>query len=150
MKFLLHLTLLAAVQLACLPAAAAQARTYDAFNADVPFKFNIGNRTFQSGHYQFVIVGAGLMVLRDAKARTVASLITRSVDSGGPSPSSRLVFKTEKKHYQLARIVMEKRSQVLEILGEQLAMRPAPLPPVWNLPQDSALFGRRDSPGFKP
>jgi hypothetical protein len=148
MKFLLQSTLLAGL-LAFLPSASAQARTYDAFRADVPFKFNIGNRTFRAGHYQFVVVGAGLMALRDAKERTIASLITRPVETDAPLSSSKLVFKTQKKRYRLSQIVMENRSQVLEILGEQIAMRPAPQPSVWSMPPDNSLFERHDAPGFK-
>jgi hypothetical protein len=149
MKSLLHSVLLAAALLACLPPAVAQARTYDAFNADVPFKFNIGERTFKSGHYQFVIVGAGLMALRDARLRVVASLVTRLVDADEPSTPGRLVFKTEKKRHRLMRILMEDRAQALEILGEQLAVSPAPQPSVWSMPPDNSLFERRNSPGFK-
>jgi hypothetical protein len=147
MKLLLQFALLAAALLACQPGASAQARTYDALKADVPFKFNIGNRTFKPGQYHFVIVGAGLMAVRDARLRVVASLITRLVDADTPSAPGRLVFETEKKRHRLARILMEDHAQSLEILGEQVGLRSAPQPSVWSMPPDSSFFERRN-PGF--
>jgi hypothetical protein len=146
----LPLALLAALLGAWPPAAAAQARNYDVLTADVPFKFNIGNRTFRPGHYEFVFAGAGLIVLRDARAHAVASLITRSIDVDLPSTETKLIFKTQKKQSQLARICIENRSQVLEVVGEELAMRQAPAPPP-PLPPNvvNSLFDRRSAPGMK-
>ncbi len=149
MKFLLHSTLLAVLVTACLQPAMAQARTYDALGVDLPFKFNIGSRTFHPGHYQFVFVGPGLVALRDDKAHTIASLITRSIEIGWPSPETKLVFETRKKQTQLARICIQYRLQVLEIMGEQVAMRQTSPPPAAD-PQDvSALLDRRSAPGLK-
>ncbi len=138
--------LLAALLAALLLPAAAQARTYDVFTADVPFKFHVGNRTFRPGHYQFIFVGTGLLALRDAHARVVASLVTRSVETSTPSPASKLVFK---KHAELAQILIENRSQVVEVLGEELAIR-QPASPSPALPRDvDSLFDRRSAPGLK-
>lgn len=111
-----------------LPAAAADARTYDALMADVPFKFHIGQRIFRPGHYQFIFVGNGLLAMRDAHHHVVASLVTRSIDRGAPAGESKLVFTTHNKDIRLAEIRMQDKSQVLEILGEQLAI-PAAAPP---------------------
>jgi hypothetical protein len=149
MKFLLHSILLAALVAAPLLPAKAQARTYDVVTADVPFKFNIGDRAFRSGHYQFVVVGAGLLALRDAKAHTVASLVARPVETGEPSPATKLIFDMNRKHARLEKIYLESRSQVLVVLGEQLAVRPSPAqtPP---LPDPSFSFsGRSDVPRLK-
>ena len=149
MKSFLHSTLLATLLAALLLPAAAQVRTYNVLTADVPFKFNVGNRTFRPGHYQFIFVGASLLALRDAKAHTVASLITRSIETTGPSPATKLVFDMRKKHARLAQSYIESRSQVLEVLGEQLAMpsSPALVPPV---PAAGFSFsGRSDVPRLK-
>jgi hypothetical protein len=149
MKSLLHSTLLAALAAALLLPASAQVRTYNVLTADVPFKFNIGDRTFRPGHYQFIFVGTGLLALRDAKAHTVASLITRPIETGGPSPTTKLVFDTRKKNARLSRIWVENRSQVLEVLGEQLAMPSSP-PLTTPLPAEGFSFSNRsDVPRLK-
>jgi hypothetical protein len=89
------------------------------------------------------------MVLRDAKLHVVASLVTRLVEAEASSYPSRLIFKTENKHYRLARIMAQDHSQAVEILGEQLAVQPSPVPGA-RLPLNvQSLFERRDSPGFK-
>jgi hypothetical protein len=143
----LFLSALFAISLTTLLATAAQARTYEAFTVDVPFKFHVGNRTFRPGHYQFIFAGPGLLAVRDAKANVIATLVTRSIETGKPSPDSKVVFR---KHDQLAQIWIGNRTQVVEILGEELAIRqPAP-PPVSVLPKDvDSLFDRRSAPGFK-
>ena len=133
MKALLCSLLLAASLMGLLPAtataAAPQARTYEALDFDVPFKFDIGNRTFHPGHYQFLFVGNGLTVLRDAKMRAVASLITRPIEIGYPAPESKIVFETKKNRSHLSRICLQFRLQQMEVVGEQVAMRPEL--PVW-------------------
>lgn len=150
-KFLLHSTLVAALLAACVRPAAAQTRTYNVFTADVPFKFNIGNRTFRPGHYQFIFVGAGLLALRDAKKHVVASVIYRPINTGAPSPVSKLVFKAQKKHaQQLARICIQNQSQVLEILEEELAIRQTAPPPPALLPQGiESMFERSSVPRLR-
>jgi len=127
MKFLRHIALFVATLAALIPATA-QARTYEVLTVDVPFKFNIASRTFQAGQYQFVLAGPGLLALRDSNGHFVASIVTRSVDTGTPAPASKLVFDNRKKNSQLTRIVLENRSEALEIMGEQLAIQQAPFP----------------------
>ncbi|HEU4416642.1 MAG TPA: hypothetical protein VFT65_17765 [Candidatus Angelobacter sp.] len=129
MKRFLMLALIAASVTALLPPAKAHARTYDVISADVPFKFTIGSRTFSPGHYQLIVVGPSLMTLRDSRKKAIASIVTRAHNSGGPLPVSKLVFDNEKKHSRLSEIWMKDHSQVFEVLGEELAMRPAPVRP---------------------
>jgi hypothetical protein len=145
MKRLLHSILLVAL-LATSVLLAAQARTYNVISVEVPFKFNVGTRTFSAGHYQFISVGPGLLAVRDSHARVIASLITRSIETGEVSPATKLVFELQKKHSKLARIRIQNRSQALEVLGEELAMRqpPAPLGPGLGLgPDGLSMFERR-------
>lgn len=135
MKALFCSLLLAASLLGLLPVtatAAPQARTYEALDFDVPFKFDIGNRTFHPGHYQFLFVGNGLTILRDAKMRAVASLITRPIEVGNPTPESKIIFETKKNRSRLSRICLQFRAQQMEVVGEQVAMRPEL--PVWPPP----------------
>jgi hypothetical protein len=147
----LFLATLFATSLTLLLATAAQAKTYDAVTIDVPFKFSIGERTFPPGRYQLIIKGNGLLALRDAHAHTIASLVTRSVDIGEPAADTHLVFKMKNNHVFLTQLLMEHRSQALEVMGEELALRqPSPLspPPEFNAEVD-ALFERRSSPGMR-
>src|SRR5882724_4947298 len=149
MKRFLQLTLLAALPLTMM----AQPRTYKALSTEVPFKFNVGNRTFQPGHYQFILVGPGLLAMRDSHEHIVASFIGRSRETGGPAPASKLVFNTPKKHHaQLAEIWIENSSQVVEVLGEEVAVRqsyPPPAPPNVDSLYIDSLFNRPAAPGLK-
>lgn len=136
----LFLSALFAISLTVLLATAAQARTYDVMAADVPFQFNIGNRTFRPGHYQLIFADNGLLVLRDSHAHVITSLVTRPIETSGPLPSTKLVFDRRKKHAQLAQIFIENRSQILEVLGEELVVRQSILPPAPSLPVGTFSF----------
>lgn len=127
----------------------AQGKSYEGFNTDVPFKFKIGSRAFKPGHYQLVIVGNGLLLIRDAKLHVVASVVTRTVATPNRSPMSKLVFKLEKNQPRLAEIRMENRSQFLEVLGEELAIRQADPPAPAFLPGMDSLLERPDSRGLR-
>jgi hypothetical protein len=145
----LFLSTLFATFLTVLLATAAQARTYEVLTADVPFKFNVGNRTFRAGHYQLIFVGTGLLALRDARGHIIASLVARSTDTVGRPHATKLIFETQRKRAHLAQIWIEDRPQVLEVLGEQLAVRQAPAPPPAFRPDIDSLFERRAAPGLK-
>jgi hypothetical protein len=149
MKSLLRSSLFTALAALLLLPAAAQVRTYETLTAQVPFKFNIGERTFRPGQYQFILIGPGLLALRDRKAHIVASLITRSVETSGPAPATKVVFTTHNKHARLAQLFLANRSQVLEVLGEQRAMLSSP-PLAPPLPPDGFSFSNRnDVPRLK-
>lgn len=147
----LLLAALFATSLMVLLAAAAQAKTYETVTIDVPFKFSIGERTFRPGHYQLVIKGNGLLALRDAHEHTIASLVTRTVEMGEPAADTHLVFRMKNNHVFLAQVQMEHRSQALEVLGEELAMRQLslPSPPPDFFQNVEALLGRQSSPGLR-
>ena len=88
------------------------------------------------------------MAMRDARARVVASLVTRNVETGTPAPSTKVVFRHDKKHLYLAHIKFRDNSQVLEILGEELAVaQPAPAA---SVSEPAFSFGdRREGPRIK-
>lgn len=146
---LLFLPALLATSVTAVLATPAHAKTYDAVNVDVPFKFNIGRRAFRPGHYQLIIVGNGLLAMRDARQHTVASLVTRSVDAGGPAPVTKLVFQMRKKRAYLDQVRIENHSLALQVVGEQLAIRqPEPSPELPRFVIES-MFQRNASPGLK-
>ena len=149
MKRFLQSTFLAVSLVASLlPAAAQVRRPYVAIKVDVPFKFKVGERSFRAGSYELLSFGTNLMALRDARARIVASLVTRSVESGVVAPSTKVVFYQQKKHIYLAQIKVQDLSQVLEIRGEELAIPSSP-PPALK-PEDVLLFnGRQSDLGMK-
>ena len=153
MKFLRHIALFVATLAALMLPAAAQARTYEVLTVDVPFKFNIASRTFQPGQYQFIVAGPGVLALRDGNGHVIASLITRSVETGTPSATSKLVFDHHKKNAQLIRLCLENRSQALEIMGEQYGMHSEPFPATIVMPGAFApsveMFEGHLSKGFK-
>jgi hypothetical protein len=74
-KRLLPLILFAASLGAMMTPALAHARTYGVLNAAVSFKFNIGNRILRPGHYQLVLVGPGLLALRDSPRAPCLALV---------------------------------------------------------------------------
>ena len=123
--FLLSIVMAAMAATLSVPAHA-RTRTYEVLTADVPFKFHIGDRTFRPGHYDFVIVGNGLLAMRDAHQHFVASLVTRSVDAGEPSSTTKLVFINRKKDHRLAEIRIQNSSQALEVVSEELAVAKPP------------------------
>lgn len=127
------------------------AHTYDVMDADVPFKFRVGERTFRPGHYQLIMVGNGLVAVRDSHAHMVATITTRSVEMGTAPPTTKLVFQNDKKVRRLNEIWLANRREVLQVLGEELAFRQRPpaeaLPAI---PFDAySLFGGWGPPGMK-
>ncbi len=150
MKHLLQSALLAACIGAMLLPAAAQHHTYDVLTADVPFRFSVGHRTFRPGHYQFIFVGAGLLALRDSRGHIVARIVARPVESPVAPATSKLVFRHRNKHSRLAQIWIENRTQVLEIVGEDLALVQSPPHSTPSVPIDPfSLNERRDAPRLR-
>jgi hypothetical protein len=149
MKRFLQSTLLAMLLAVFFLPSAVQARTYDVVTASVPFKFNIGDRAFRAGRYEFILVGPGLLALRDTRTtHIVASLVTRDVEIEAPLPTSKLIFHLQKKRQYLTQIWIEKHNQIVEIMGEELAIRQAPQPQA--IPLEALSFsGRHDTPRFK-
>ena len=146
----LHAIMFAAALAVLLFSPAAHARTYDVFTADVPFKFNVGDRTFRPGHYEFIFIGPGLVALRDAQKEVIGSFVTRAITSKAPAPSSKLVFVNDKKHQQLSQIWLENHTEGVQILREELAVRSNPPQPSVIAPDAMLLLTNRpDGPRLK-
>ena len=148
MKGLLQSAFLALLLPASWLPATAQARPHVMVQADVPFKFKIGERSFRPGSYEFLSTGTNMMALRDGRSRVVASLVTRPIDSGAVAPSTKLVFRNWKKHLYLSQIKFQDRSQILEILGEELAI-PQTRPPETTTNEILLFSDRKSGYGMK-
>src|SRR5262245_32283530 len=122
---LLHAAALAISILALQLPAAAESHRYDVITEDVPFQFYVGDRSFRPGQYEFIIVGKGLLAVRDARKHFIASLVTRLTEADGPAAENKLVFTHRKKRPYLTEIFIENRKQVMEVQGEELAIVPA-------------------------
>jgi hypothetical protein len=102
-------------------------RTYPAFTVDVPFKFTVGQRIFEAGNYQFILLGPGLLAVGDLnKKRMVATLLTRQMQTPETPSATKLVFTNDRKYARLTSILLDHHTQSLEVLGEEVAMRQSP------------------------
>src|SRR5215468_9860899 len=90
--------LLALLMTTMLASVEAQQHTYQSFNGNVPFSFNIGERKFHAGYYEFVVAAPGIMVMRDAHQHVLATLFTRELKGIDREVASRMVFDQGKHH----------------------------------------------------
>jgi len=150
MRRFLHLALIATSLGALLPTLA-QARLYDIVSSDVPFKFQIGERTFNPGRYDFIMASPGVVAMRDSRKHIVANIATRPRTTGGLANRSKLVFNTHSKTAQLIQIWATKDQPGVDVVGEEKSARTAqPAAPVNTYqPGLEFLMQRPVSPGLK-
>lgn len=150
MRRFLHLALLA-TSLATLLPTLAQARSYQVLTSDVPFKFQVGDRTFKPGTYEFIVAAPGVVAMRDSHERVVATFNTRPKTTGGPATATKLVFNTHSKTAQLIQIWAVKGEPGMDVLGEEMAARPAQstIPVNALQPGFEFMMQRPAAPGFK-
>ena len=150
MRRFLHLALIATSLGALLPTLA-QARLYDVVSSEVPFKFQVGERTFKPGRYYFILAAPGVVAMQDSHGHTVANFATRPRTTGGLAISPKLVFNTHSKTAQLIQIWATKDQPGMDVVGEEKSVRTAqPAPPVNTLqPGLEFLMERPSAPGLK-
>ena len=122
MRRFLHMALIASSLAALLPTLA-QARFYDVVSSDVPFKFQIGERTFNPGRYDFIMASPGVVAMRDSRGHIVANIATRLTTTGGPAKTAKLVFNTHSKTAQLIQIWAAKNEPGMDVMGEEKSVR---------------------------
>jgi hypothetical protein len=66
-----------------------------------------------------------------------------------PVTKTKLVFDTRKKRPQLVEIWIEENSQIMDVVGEEMAARPATVGPPTPMLDVNSLFERRAEPGLK-
>src|SRR5215469_2760454 len=82
----------------------AESRRYPEFKANVSFEFSLGKRIFPAGNYSFIVLGPGLLAVRDPQGRIPAIFMTRPVRSPEGTPPVQLVFRKRKQHFRLEEI----------------------------------------------
>ena len=122
MRRFLHLALIATSLGALLPTLA-QARLYDVVSSNVPFKFQIGERTFNPGRYDFIVASPGVVAMRDSHKHIVANIVTRPRTMGGLAITPKLVFNTHTKTAQLIQIWTAKDQPGVDVVGEEKSVR---------------------------
>jgi hypothetical protein len=150
MKRFLHLALIATSLGALLPTLA-QARSYDVVSSDVPFAFQIGERTFKPGRYDFIMASPGVVAMRDSRGHIVFNIATRPKTTGGLARNIKLVFNTHSKTAQLIQIWAARGEPGMDVLGEEMTARPAQSTVPVNALQPGFEFltGRPAAPGLK-
>lgn len=150
MKRFLHMALIASSLAALLPTLA-QARLYDVVSSDVPFKFQIGERTFNPGHYDFIVASPGVVVMRDSHQHIVVNIAIRPMTTGGLASRTKLVFNTHTKTAQLIQLWTSKGQPGVDVVGEEKSARTTqPAAPVNTFqPGLEFLMQRPAAPGMK-
>ena len=151
MKRLFLAGLLAASLGSLLPPAMAHARSYKVLSSYVPFAFQIGERTFKPGRYEFIVAAPGIVAMRDSRDRVIASITTRTKTTGGPTIASKLVFNTHTKTAQLIQIWAVTGEPGLDVMGEEKSVRTTQPAAAGNMLQPGLefLMERPPSPGLK-
>jgi hypothetical protein len=150
MRRFLHMALIAGSLAALLPTLA-HARLYDVVSSEVPFDFQIGERTFKPGRYDFIMASPGVVAMRDSRKRIVANIATRPRTAGGLANKPKLVFNTHTKTAQLIQIWVNKDQPGMDVVGEEKTVQTVqPAAPVntWT-PGFDFLMLRPASPGLK-
>jgi hypothetical protein len=150
MRRFLHLALIASSLGVLLPTLA-QARFYDVVSSDVPFKFQIGERTFNPGRYDFILASPGVVAMRDSRGHIVANIATRPTTTGGLARNIKLVFNTHSKTAQLIQIWAATNEPGMDVVGEEKSVRTAqPAVPANTFqPGLEFLMQRPAAPGLK-
>jgi len=129
----------------------AEAKSYQVLSSYVPFKFQVGDRTFKPGRYDFIMAGPGIVAMRDEHERIVASITTRPRTAGGFATQAKLVFNTHTKTAQLIQIWTAKNQPGMDVVGEETSARPVQSTVPANALQPGLEFltDRPATPGLK-
>jgi hypothetical protein len=145
------MAMLVAASLGALLPTLAQARSYQVLSSYVPFTFQVGDRVFKPGRYDFIMAGPGIVAMRDEHEHFVASVTTRSRTNGGVTISPKLVFNTHKKTAQLIQIWATAGEPGMDVTGEEMSLRQSrpSLPANVLQPGYEYLTDRPSAPGLK-
>jgi hypothetical protein len=88
----------------------AQAQHAEAIKVNIPFEFSVGDMVFPAGSYSLVNEAPAILDLRTAEGRTLARVLTNSVETSNAPASPRLDFYSEGGRYSLAQVWQENYS----------------------------------------
>jgi hypothetical protein len=102
--------------LAVLLIAGAHGQTADhVIKVNIPFSFEVADKTFPAGFYSFLQSAPYLISVRDAQGRTLVNLVTGSVERADTSGGAKLDFYVDGDRHVLARVWQEH-----DALGHQI------------------------------
>jgi hypothetical protein len=80
----------------------ANAQTPARYKAEIPFDFNIGQKTFQAGDYFIALSNSNILSLEDGQGN---NLLTKFVSPNETAEATKMIFKRDDNQYFLAKIV---------------------------------------------
>ena len=92
------------LMLAVLGVTMASAQTTSVIKVNVPFEFNFAARTFPAGEYTLMQPMQHLLVLRDARGRSIAQTFTGGIESLAPADATKLKFVNRDGQYVLTEV----------------------------------------------
>ena len=95
---------------------------------NIPFEFTVGAKTFAPGDYSLIEPLQHLLVLRDARGRTVASAFTHDVDASATLASPTLRFASVDGRRVLTELWQERYPSGQRLIGSKPRLRVAERP----------------------
>ena len=77
---------------------------------NIPFEFNVGNKTFPAGTYSLVQPLQHFLVLRDSRGQTIASAFTEGIESASPVAAPKLKFDSVAGQHTLIEVWQQQES----------------------------------------
>jgi hypothetical protein len=96
-------------------------RTERTIKANIPFDFVVGGEIFPPGHYSVVLIEPVLLELRDSENRTLANVLTYSVQTSAHQDRPGLRFDSEGGQHVLTQVWQEGDPQGRQILRPKSA-----------------------------
>lgn len=98
-----------------LPSTGQAQRVQQVIKANIPFEFHVGKQVFPAGSYFLASSAPIFLELRDSQGRTLATVLTNSVETLKSPSSPKLEFYSEGGRFSLAQVWQENYS-----VGQQL------------------------------
>jgi hypothetical protein len=77
---------------------------------NIPFEFNVGNKTFPAGSYSLAQPLQHFLVLRDSRGQTIASVFTQGIESNAPVAAAKLRFDSVAGQHTLTEVWQQQES----------------------------------------
>ncbi len=105
MNYLIQRTMTSLVlAVVCFAGTAYAQTTPRVVKAHIPFEFNVGDKTFPAGDYSVAQPLQNVLALRDARGRTIASVLSHEVESSTGPRDTQLRFNLSDGQHILAEV----------------------------------------------